>query len=458
MSPRDPQHLVKELMERGTRRIKLGLADIDGVLRGKYLALEKFASLAGGSGGICDCVFGWDIGDQLYDNAEFSGWHKGFPDAPFRLDLDTLRWLPHEEGVPFFLAELVPPQGQAFHPICPRNVYKRVLAAAGDRGYEPHLGFEYEFFLFAETPHSARDKGYRGLRPFTPGMFGYSLVRSSVHADLYQEYLDFCDAMDMGLEGFHHETGPGVVEAALKVAPGLAAADKAVLFKSFTKVFFQRRGILPTFMAKWSVDYPGQSGHLHQSLWTPDGRSLFHDPARRASMTPLMENFVAGQLLYLRELCALIAPTVNSYRRMVKGAWAPTAATWGIDNRTAALRVIPGSEKSQRVEHRLAAADGHPYLVAAAALLSGLEGIERRLTLAEPVVGNAYDVQASLPAGLQLPATLREAAELLRHSEVARRWLGDEFVDHFAATREWETRQFERAVTDWELQRYFEII
>jgi glutamine synthetase len=265
--------------------------------------------------------------------------------------------------------------------------------------------------------------------------------------------------MRMDLEGLHTETGPGVLEAAIAHAPGLEAADRAALFKTFAKVFFQRRELMATFMAKWSPGLPGQSGHLHQSLWDlKSDRNAFYKEGAPGNLSPLGRSFLAGQVKYLREMCALIAPTVNSYRRMVKGAWAPTASTWGIDNRTAALRVVPGSAKSQRIEHRLAAADGNPYLVSAAALAAGLAGIEEKLDLEAPIVGNAYEVQDSLPEKRRLPPTLRDSAALLRRSAVARRYLGDAFIDHFAATREWEVREFERAVTDWELRRYFEII
>ncbi|RMG97637.1 MAG: glutamine synthetase [Deltaproteobacteria bacterium] len=453
------ERIVEDLVEAGTKRIKLGITDIDGVLRGKYLTMEKFASLATSHAGFCDCIFGWDVADQLYDNVTFSSWDKGFPDAPYRLDLSTRRDLPDEPHTPFFLGELVPPEGERFHPVCPRNLLARVLADAEDMGFAVDAGFEYEFFLFDETPASAREKGYRNLRPFTPGMFGYSVLRTSVHADLHQAFLDYCEDLKLGLEGYHTETGPGVMEACLRVAPGLEAADKAVLFKTFTKVFFERRNLMATFMARWSERYPGQSGHFHVSLRdAASGQRLFHDPAGRAGMSRTMEAFVAGQLRYMPELCAMVAPTVNAYTRLVEGAWAPTAATWGIDNRTTALRIVPGDEKSQRVEYRLAAADANPYLVAAAAIASGLEGIRQGLALPPPVEGNAYAVQNDLPADVRLPPTLRVAAERLAASDFARRAFSDAFVEHFAATRLWETRQFERAVTDWELARYFEII
>jgi glutamine synthetase len=459
VSARTGEAVLDELRKRGTRRVKLGVADMDGILRGKYLSLDKFASVCGSSAGFCDCIFGWDSADQLYDNASFSGWHKGFPDVPYRLDLSTMRWLPDEENTPFFLAELQPPAGAEFHPICPRNLLKNVLAQARQRGFEVRLAFEYEFFVFQETSESAREKGYRNLRPLTPGMFGYSVLRTSVNSDLAQAFQDYCDAMDMGLEGFHTETGPGVLEAAIRVSPALEGADKAVLFKTFAKVFLQKRGLMPTFMAKWSLDYPGQGGHVHQSLWDiKSGQPVFYAKDGRSGMSPLMESYVAGQLQHMRELTAMVAPTVNSYTRLVKGAWAPTTATWAVDNRTTAIRIVPGSEKSQRVEYRLAASDAHPYLAVAAQVASGLEGVDRKLSLSDPVTGNAYEMQSSLPPERQLPSTLREAAAVFSQSAMARRWFGDTFVDHFAASRDWETRQFERSVTDWELARYFEII
>jgi glutamine synthetase len=169
-----------------------------------------------------------------------------------------------------------------------------------------------------------------------------------------------------------------------------------------------------------------------------------------------MRHFLAGQQALMPELLALTAPTVNSYTRLVPGYWAPTSATWGVENRTCALRVIPGSPKSQRIECRVAAADGNPYLVTAAALGAGLWGIEHRLEPGPPISGNAYE-QPHAPA-LALPATLWDAAQRLRASDAARALFGDEFVEHFAATREWEEREARKHVSDWQLRRYFEII
>jgi glutamine synthetase len=431
---------------------KIAVTDIDGVLRGKYVGRDKMLSALDKGLGFCDVIVGWDSNDQLYDNVTYTGWHTAYPDAPVRLLPETMRALPFENGMPFFLGELA----EAAEAVCPRGLLRRVLAKAKAMGFTVSAALEYEFFLFDETPHSVREKNYKNLKPITPGHFGYSVLRSSVWSEFYQELLATCEAMDMPIEGLHTETGAGVLEAAIQVDEALRAGDKAVLFKTFTKVLAQRRNWMATFMAKWSNAWPGQSGHIHISLQDLKGGSGFHDPAAPHGMSPAMRAFVAGQQALMPEVLAMIAPTVNAYARMIPGYWAPTHAGWGVENRTCALRVIPGSAKSQRVEYRIGAADANPYIALAAAIGSGLWGIEQRLELGEPIIGNAYE--AHFPASAELPHTLWDAAQRLKGSAAARGLFGDAFVEHFAATREWEEREFRKHITDWELARYFEII
>ncbi len=439
----------------GARRpayVKVGVFDADGVMRGKYMSRNKFLSALEKGFGFCDVVLGWDCQDQLYDNVTYTGWHTGYPDAPVRILPESVRELPFEENTLFFLGEFA----EAAEAFCPRGVLRRVLERARQMGFDPLAGFEYEFFLFEEDAHSVRTKRYRDLKPMAPGFFGYSVLRNSVHSEFYRELLHTCATMDFALEGLHEETGPGVLEAAIEADHGLAAADKAALFKTFTKIVAQRCGFLSTFMAKWSPDWPGQSGHIHMSLKDAEGRAVFHDPDAPHGMSDSMRHFVAGQQRLMPELLAMIAPTVNSFTRLIPGFWAPTEASWGLDNRTCALRAIPGSPKSQRVEFRIAAADANPYVVLAAALASGLWGIANKTAPMDPVQGNAYDQQ--FPEELQFPRTLWCAAQRLKASATARDWFGDAFVDHFAASREWEEREFRKHITDWELERYFEII
>ncbi len=438
--------------ERGLSHVKVGAFDIDGILRGKYMSKAKFLSALEGGFGFCDVVLGWDCQDQLYDNVKYTGWHTGYPDAPARVVPESCRPLPFEGNGLFFLAEFT----DAGEAICPRGLLRRVIERGRQMGYEAYCGFEYEFFLFHETPASVREKNYRNLKPMEPGWFGYSVIRNSAGADFYRHLLATCEEMDFGLEGLHEETGPGVIEGAITVDGALSAADKAALFKTFIKVIAQRQQMMATFMAKWSRDWPGQSGHIHLSLKNADGSSVFHDPAKPNSMSDAMRWFVGGQQKLMPELAGMIAPTINSYRRLIPGFWAPTDSTWGVENRTTALRVIPGSAKSQRVEYRIAAADANPYVILAAALGSGLWGIEQQIEPEAEVHGNAYD--RKYPQRLALPRTLWDAAQRLRGSKMAREWFGDAFVDHFAATREWEEREFRKHITDWELARYFEII
>ncbi|MDP8993591.1 MAG: glutamine synthetase [Pseudomonadota bacterium] len=434
-------------------RAKVGLFDLDGIFRGKYLAPDKLAAALEKGFGFCDVVLGWDSSDQLMDNLSFTGWHTAYPDAEARLLPDTARTIPFEDGISLILAEFAGPA----EAICPRGLLRRVLGKADAMGFSVKAAAEFEFFVFEETPHSARDKNYRGLRPISPGNFGYSMLRSGVHAEFYRDLWALCEEMRFGLEGLHTETGPGVIEAAIRVDEALDAADKAALFKTLVKILCERRGWMATFMAKWSHEWPGQSGHLHVSLADKDsGRPIFFDEGAEHGMSERMRWFVGGQQQLMPELLAMVAPTVNSYTRLIPGFWAPTAATWGYENRTCALRVIGGSAKAQRVEYRIAAADINPYVALAAAIGSGLWGIANRAEPDPPVVGNAYEAEPAPER--RLPSTLWDAAQRLRASEPARALFGEAFVDHYAATREWEEREARKAVTDWQLARYFEII
>lgn len=451
-NPPDAAAVHRMFDERHIERAKIGVFDIDGILRGKYLGREKFLSALDKGFGFCDVVLGWDSNDQLYDNVRVTGWHTAFPDATARILPATCREIPFEPNTPLFLAEFT----GAAEAVCPRGVLRRVLDRAARMGYSAHAAVEYEFFLFRETPESIRAKGYRDLETLTPGNFGYSVLRSSVHAEFYQALLDLASAMRMPIESLHTETGPGVIEAALAYCGALEAADRAALFKTFAKVLALRQGLMATFMAKWSNRYPGQSGHLHLSLRRAGGAPVFHDPARPHEMSDEMRWFVGGQQALMPECLAMVACTVNSYSRLVPGYWAPTAATWGVENRTTALRVIRGGASTQRVEYRIAAADLNPYIALAAAIGTGLWGIEHRIEPDAPIEGNAYDRKP--PPQRQLPTTLHEAAERLHASSAARELFGDAFVEHFAATRQWEEREFRKAITDWELARYFEII
>lgn len=437
-------------------KVKIGGFDADGILRGKYISLEKFHSAADDSLGFCDVIFGWDSSDALYDQAAVTGWHSGFPDALAKIDLSTFCLLPWEPGTAFFLLDFYRKDHQPLA-VSPRHVLCRIVERATAMGYLPRASIEYEYWFFREDAHSARAKHYCDLTAFTPGMFGYSVLRTSVHSDLAHDILETTRAMGIEIEGHHTETGPGVYETALRVDDALKAADQAALFKMAVKVAAQKHGLIATFMAKWNARLPGSSGHIHQSLMDGAGhKNLFYAEGKKSAGSPslLMQRYMAGQLALMPEFAVMFLPTINSYKRTAPGtlSWAPANVTWGVDNRTTALRAILTGPKTTRVEHRLPGADANSHLSLAASLASGLDGVRRALKLPSPAT-NAYAAEAT-----PLPRSLKEANALFKASRAAREWFGDEFVDFYSMTRDWEVRQFERAVTDWEMERYFETI
>jgi len=448
---------LKAVRDSGTGKVKVAVSDIDGVLRGKYLHKDKFFGAAekppNGGFGFCDVVFGWDSSDVCYDNTTLTGWQHGFPDALARLDLDTYRRVPWDDGVPFFLGEFVKPDGSP-SPICPRQTLKRVLKRAAKLGVLPMCGMEFEWFNFAETPQSWAAKQGVAPEPITPGMFGYSLLRMNHKREYFNALMDEMPAFGVPIEGLHTETGPGVYEVAILFSEALEAADRAILFKTGAKEIGSRFGVMPSFMAKWNQKYPGCSGHIHQSL--SDGKTnLFFDAKSPRRMSKLFESYLAGQVAHLMEFAPMFWPTINSYKRLVDGFWAPVKPTWGMDNRTASFRVIAGSPKATRLETRCPGADVNPYLAMAATLAAGLDGVEKGMKLtAPPITGTNQGAENIARA----PRTLIETTRNFKQSDTARDWLGDDFVDHFAATRDWEWRQWLDGVTDWELKRYFEII
>ena len=448
---------IAAIQQSSATKVKVAVSDIDGVLRGKYLHRDKFLGAAepypAGGFGFCDVVLGWDMMDTTYDNTTTTGWQHGFPDALARLDLDTARHVPWDSNVPFFLGEFVNADGTA-HAQCPRQALKRVLARAKKMGFTVMTGMEFEWFNFLETPQSWAAK--KGVDPqqLTPGMFGYSLLRMHRNQDFFNAIMDQMLAFDVPIEGLHTETGPGVYEAAIGFSEALAQADRAILFKTGAKEIAAGFGIMPSFMAKPNQQLPGCSGHIHQSL--SDGKSnLFFDAKSPRKMSQLFESYLAGQVACMMDFAPMIWPTINSYKRLVDGFWAPVKPTWGIDNRTASFRVIAGSPKATRLETRCPGADVNPYLAMAAVIAAGLDGVEKGLKLTTPPITGTNLGAENVP---RAPRTLIETTRIFEQSRIARDWLGDGFVDHFAATRDWEWRQWLDGVTDWEMKRYFEII
>jgi len=448
-------NLLQQLTEQNTEKVKIAITDTDGVLRGKMISFEKFISIVEKGFGFCNVVFGWDAADAAYDNAQYTGWHSGYPDATAVIDINTFRQIPWEDDTPFFLADFKDAKGQNLG-ICPRSLLKKITQQALDAGFTPYCSQEFEWFNVMDNSDEWYKNKFSNIKPITQGMFGYSLLRAAEKNNYFHDLFDGLKKIGVPLEGLHTETGPGVYEAAITYSEIVEAADRAVLFKSSVKQIAKQHGIIATFMAKFNETLPGCSGHVHQSLWDVGKKqNLFYDKKTKTNISSLMESYMAGQLYCMPLILPLFAPTVNSYKRLVEGAWAPTTLTWGIDNRTTALRALPGSISSTRLETRVVGSDSNPYLAMAACLASGLYGIKNKMKLkTTATAGNGYtDIKNGV-----LPKNLWEASQAMKSSGVAKELFGDIFVNHFVATREWEWQQYMKVVTDWELKRYLEII
>jgi glutamine synthetase len=446
------EEIIQLIQELDVRNIKFAVTDVDGVLRGKIINTEKFLKSLKDGIGFCNVIFGWDVNDVCYENSEVSGWHTGYPDSIARIDPESYRRIPWDNQRPFFLGDFSASNDMA--DVCPRALLKKIRKQANDAGFIPKFSSEFEWFNFAETPRSFAEKDFQNPTPLTPGMFGYSVLRASQNSDYINDLFDQLYDFGIHLEGIHTETGDGVYEAAISYSEILEAADNAALFKTSVKEIASKHEIMASFMAKWNPKLPGCSQHIHQSLWDEE-KNLFSGSDEIHGMSKLMEHYLAGVLHCLPHILPMYAPTTNSYKRYVKGSWAATSVSWGLENRTTAIRVIPHGESSIRIENRVPGADANPYLAMAASLASGLYGIRHKLPLdIEPTLGNEYDNAASKA----LPVNLHKATGAMKTSDISKELFGEAFVDHFVRTREWEWQQQDPEQPNWEMKRYFEVI
>ena len=456
---------ITRLIEEGkVEYVKIGAADIEGVYRGKRVAARHFLNSLEDGFAQCDVLFGWDIGEVVLPNLKFSNWERGFADIVMKPDLSTFAIEPWEDHVASAICDLWSEHGERVT-ISPRYVLQRVVDRARARGFEPLAAAELEFRFFRETMVSLRDKDFGpNLTPLNPGFNCYSISQSSADEHLLGRIARMMRDRGIDIEGYNREHGPGMYEMNMRYADAVSAGDHTMLFKNGVKELCHQLGLTASFMAKWNDQEDGSSGHSHLSLWDRSReRNVFWEEGAEGHMSQTMRQFLAGVLEKLPECMALYAPVINSYKRYVEGTWAPLNTTWGMDNRTCSVRIINVNQGAIRIENRVPGADANFYLVFAATLASGLYGIEHQLELPQRLDGNAYDAQTvarALEAGhiKQLARNLTAATDLLEQSELAREYFGSDFVEHYIATRRWEVSEYEKAVTNWDRQRYLELI
>ncbi|ERS96886.1 hypothetical protein HMPREF1624_06212 [Sporothrix schenckii ATCC 58251] len=486
------EHVTAErlpaILEHDTK-VKVAGVDVDGILRGKIVSKAKFLSIATSGFGFCSVIFGWDMHDQTYfQELKVSNKENGYRDLLAVPDLNTFRRIPWEDNVPFVLLRFFDPDSKEPICACPRGLLQTQVDKISSQGYGAMAGAEYEFFHFltptdgnsapnnaiARQPSTAAylaNYPPHTLPPLTEGMFGYSLTRPAANKDYYYEVFETCEKFACNIEGWHTESGPGVYEAALQFGDIQEMADRASLFKLVVKSVAIPYGITPCFMAKPKQGLPGNSGHIHISLVdSKTGKNLLARDAPDddaewpdiANLSELGRQFLAGILEGLPDAMPLLAPTINSYKRLVENFWAPVTVSWGYEHRQASIRLIgpPGSKAgATRFEVRVAGADANPHFVLAAILALGWRGVEKKLKIPCPPLGKGEGVGSEADGGIRLARSLREANDRFMHKEsIAREVLGDEFVDHYGGTRNHEIRQWDEAVTDWEMKRYIETV
>ena len=456
---------IEDLIKEGkVEFIKIGAPDMEGVFRGKRVASKFFTGSLEDGFAQCDVLFGWDIAENVLPNLKFSNWERGFADVVMKPDLSTFAVVPWEDNVASCICDLWSEHGDPVT-ISPRYLLNNLVERARSLGFEPMAASELEFRFFRENQMSLREKDFGpNLTPLNPGMNCYAISQASADDQLLGRIARMMRDHGVEIEGYNREHGPGMYEMNIRYANALTAGDRTMLFKTGVKEICHQMGLTASFMAKWNDMEDGSSGHSHMSLWDRNmERNMFWDENAEGHMSLLMRQFLAGLLAKLPEFMALYAPVINSYKRYIEGTWAPLNTTWGMDNRTCAVRIINNGKRAIRVENRVPGADANFYLVFSAMLASGLYGIEQQLELPARLEGNAYDpatVTAAIERGQiqSLARNLTTATNLLEQSEVAREYLGADFVEHYVATRRWEVKEYEKAVTNWDRRRYLELI
>ena len=450
-------HLTLEQLEKRVAAGELDTVlvcfpDMQGRLVGKRFHAQFFCDSPDETHG-CNYLLANDIDMELVPGYAATSWQKGYGDFVLKPDLATLCVTPWLEGTALVLCDVLDHHSRQPVPHGPRAILKKQLARVAHKQMSVLAASELEFYLFDETYDSARAKHYNDLVTAGHYIEDYHILQTTKEEPVMRAIRNGLQGAGIPVENSKGEWGPGQEEINVRYTDALTMADRHVVLKNACKEIALLHGKAITFMAKWAYDLAGNSSHVHMSLWDTEARqALFADPDGPHGMSKLMQQFLAGQLAHAREITYFLAPYVNSYKRFQAGTFAPTRAIWSLDNRTAGFRVCGDGTKAVRIECRVGGADLNPYLAYAALIAAGLDGIEQGMQLEKEFSGDAYTAKRLR----EIPKTLREAVTLLDKSKFLRGALGDEVVDHYVHTGNWEQFEYDRRVTDWERRRGFE--
>ncbi|MCC7370350.1 MAG: glutamine synthetase [Chloroflexi bacterium] len=460
--PPDPRRLtldaIAQLVDEGTvDTIVAAIPDMYGRLMGKRFTARFFLDEIAAHGmEACNYLLGCDIEMDPQPGYRLTSWESGYGDFVARPDLSTLRPIPWLEKTVLLLCDLTTQDGQPVEE-SPRRILQRQVERARALGYEPYMGSELELYLFKESYTSARGKHHHNLA--LDGSFpqDYHILQTTRDEWLIRQIRLGMEAAGIPVECSKGEWSAGQHEINLRFASAVEMADRHVVYKNGAKEIAALNDVSVTFMAKWQGDAAGSSCHVHSSLRSADGQGrpvFWEQDGQPFNASPVMRHYVAGQLALARDFSYFFAPTINSYKRYQSATFAPTVIAWGRDNRTCGFRVVGGSPSSLRIENRIPGADVNPYLTFAATIAAGLYGIEQKLEPPAPYVGDAYQ-DGALP---RIPGSLREAISALEGSTAARAAFGAGVIEHYLNAARLEQALYDRTVTCWELDRYFERI
>jgi len=426
--------------------------DMQGRLMGKRFHAAFFVDGGHKETHCCNYLLAVDMEMNTVPGYKSSSWEKGYGDYVLRPDMATLRLIPWLPGTALVLGDLLDHHSHEEVEVSPRAILTRQAARARAMGFEPMMATELEFYIFENAYENLRDGGLKDLRPISAYNEDYHLFQTTKEEGLMRAVRNGLYGAGIPVENTKGEADSGQHEVNYKYSNALDTADNHVIVKQGVKEIAHAQGKSVTFMAKYDHRKAGSSSHIHQSLWSLDGKASFADDKDTHGMSDVMKHFLAGQLAHARDITAFLAPYVNSYKRFTIGMFAPTKAVWSADNRTAGFRVCGEHTKAVRVECRIPGSDVNPYMACAALLAAGLDGIEKKMELEPELTGDMYTAQGIR----EIPHNLREAADLLNASAMLRAAFGDDVVDHYHHAAQWEISETDRVVTDFELQRLLE--
>lgn len=427
--------------------------DMQGRLMGKRFQAEYFVESAWKETHSCNYLLATDMEMETVSGYKSTSWEKGYGDYTMKPDLATLRKIPWLEGTALVLCDVLDHHTHEEVPHSPRAILKKQVKRLEDMGFTAFMATELEFFLFDQSFESARESGYRNLKLASGYNEDYHIFQTTKEEEVMRAIRTGLQGAGVPVENSKGEASAGQEEINVRYAEALTMADRHVIIKNGVKEIAWTKGKAATFLAKWNYSAAGSSSHIHQSLWSADGKApLFYDKDAEHGISPLMKNYIAGLLAHASEITYFLAPYINSYKRFVAGTFAPTKIVWSKDNRTAGFRLCGEDTKGIRIECRVGGSDLNPYLAMAALLAAGIEGIKNGMELEPAFVGDAYGGKGVK----EIPRTLRHATELLRNSAMLREAFGDDVIDHYVRAAEWEQEEYDRRITDWEVARGFE--